>query len=213
MKSPFPFVAVFACAATAGAAFSVFGAPPPPATSATAYSAYSNASASASASASATSEVDAALKPYDPPPDPPAAPKKNAWVPQSEKSEKPAEKDWEHAEPLELPRNHAFCKAQKIREWVRVECRRDPTAFEPFVGVRVVGGSHTDVTVSNSPKVPKGAQPLGVVFPVRKGDRRMLEFAGAVSPEWKSWTVTEELAFTVSEEWLESAAAPTITVD
>jgi len=210
MKNPVPFVAFFACAAAAGAAFSVFGAPPPPTTSATAYA---SGAPSALASASAAPEIDPKFKPYEPQPGPPAAPKKSAWVPPSEKSDKPAEKDWEHAEPLELPRNHALCKAQKIREWVRVECHRDPIDFEPFVGVRVVGGSHTDVTVSNSPKLPKETQPLGVVFPVRKGDRRMLEFAGAIAPEWKSWTVTEELVFTVSEEWLESEAAPIIAVD
>jgi hypothetical protein len=208
MRTSLLFATLAAGTLAMGAALSVFGAPPP-ATEASA-SAYASASASATASAS----VDPAFKPYAPPPGPPVAPKKSTWVPPSEKSDKPDEKAWEQAESLELPRHHYLCSAKKIREWVRVECSRPPKEeWDPFLGIRVVGGSHVDVSVSNPTTGKPHARPLAVVFPVRKGDRRVMDFVLSVSPEWKSWTVTETLDIVVSEEWLEGDSSPTIAVN
>lgn len=145
-------------------------------------------------------------------PDSPPQPAAGAWLPPDARSDRPAEADWANAEPLALARPHRSCTAKRIREWARVQCKRDPKAEEPYLGIRVVGGSHEDVRVSDPADGKKFARDVAVVFPVRKGDRRVIELVGAQPIPWKSFTVYEKLELVVSEEWLPSEPAPTITV-
>lgn len=134
------------------------------------------------------------------------------WVPPQEESKRPSEADWAKAEPLALERSHRMCKAARIREWVRVQCKRSGRTGEPYLGLRVVGGSHEDVRVADPAEGEKGKRDIAVVFPVHRGDRRVIEIVGTQELGWKSFTVYEELELVVSETWLDGDPAPSITV-
>ena len=134
-----------------------------------------------------------------------------SWADAAE-TDRPDEAAWASAPALRLAREHRMCSAKRLREWVRVRCRRDPSAEEPYLGVRVVGGSHEDVRVSDPAEGKKGQRDIAVVFPARKGDRRVIELVGTKPMMWKSWTVYEKLELVISESWLPSETGPTITV-
>lgn len=143
------------------------------------------------------------------------------WTPPDGSSKKPTDAEWKDAAPLALRRPHRDCTAESLREWVRLTCHR-PRSWEPYLGVRVIGGPHEDVSVIDPPK-PKAAKRTGgfeppdqhgvhVVFPVRRGDRRLIEISEMLPLAWKSWQVEENLAVTISALWLPDAAHPTVTV-
>lgn len=157
----------------------------------------------ASASASASAKVAPASS---------GVAQAGAWPPDDTKTDRPSEADWETAAALALTRPHRTCTAKHLREWVRVECPREKTREEPWLGVRVVGGDHVDVRVANPKTGEKYSRPIAVVFPARRGDRRVLELAGTDDIPFKSFTVYESLEVTVSELWLEGEPAPTISV-
>ena len=70
------------------------------------------------------------------------------------------------------------------------------------MGVRVLAGPDKDVTVSDPPQATGKAKndPRGVtiVFPVRRGDRRMIQIAEMLELRWKAWTVEESLVMVIS---------------
>ena len=161
----------------------------------------SAASGAASAAPSATAAA------------PPAPAGKGSWPPDGKSSERPTDAEWEKAEPFALERNHRMCRAKHVREWVWIECERAKTNFEPFEGVRVVGGDPADVRVANPKTGERGKRPVAVTFPVRPGDRRVIEIVGAEDIAFKSWTVYESLELAVSELWLPGMAGPVVTVN
>jgi hypothetical protein len=139
------------------------------------------------------------------------------WIPPEEASPKPKQEEWAKAEPLDLPRKHLGCRASRIREWVRVACT---TKYKVLMGARIVGGSHEDVSlepplVKRPPRKqfePHESYNVDVVFPVRRGDRRLIEIPEEVSAGFKSYSIHEIAVFTISELWLPGDSAPTITV-
>jgi hypothetical protein len=139
---------------------------------------------------------------------PPSAP----WIPPEERSAKPRLDEWATAEPLALPRPHADCRAARLREWVRVSCAHQS---DEYMGVRIVGGSHEDVTLEAAEPDPAGkklAHHVGVVFPVRRGDRRLLEIPISVSAGFKSYSIEEQAVAIISSLWLPGDPAPTLVI-
>lgn len=136
-----------------------------------------------------------------------------AWPPDGSSSERPSDAEWEKAAPIALERNHRMCRAKHVREWVWIECERAKENYEPFEGIRVVGGDPAEVRVANPKTGERGKRPVAVTFPVRRGDRRVIEIVGADDIAFKSWTVYESLELAVSELWLPGMAAPVLTVD
>jgi mono/diheme cytochrome c family protein len=126
----------------------------------------------------------------------------------------PTAEEWSGAAPLSLARNARPCRAEQLREWVRVRC-----AFYASE-VAQIGGSSAGVTLSHGePYVRKPAEwwqsPESVddavlVFPVREGDRRVFQLVESDFVRWGG--VDLDVGMIVSELWLEGASEPTITV-
>ena len=156
-----------------------------------------------------------------PAPAEPSAPSLAEWSPPEAASDKPTPEEWEKAAPLELLRPHLFCTASAVREWLRISCR-DPAAI--FKGLRVVGGSEKDVSIvdykgkrkdkdpETGKEIDKTFDGLHVVFPVRRGDRRVMSLATWASCGWKCWYVREDTFVTISELWLPGEQRPTIVL-
>jgi hypothetical protein len=115
---------------------------------------------------------------------------------------------------LKLRRQHELCTAVQLGEWVRVSCK-SPGEFDIYWGVRVVGGPHEEVSIADRPP-PSGEKRgpgVDVMFPVRRGDRRLIEIALYVPcTAMRCYTVEETVGTMISVSWLESEAAPTITI-
>lgn len=150
----------------------------------------------------------------------PSAPSLGEWSPPEATSDKPTAEEWEKAAPLELLRPHEHCTAAAVREWLRVSCKDPGDAFK---GVRVFGGSETDVSItdfkvkgkskdSEGKEVDKTFDGLHVVFPVRKGDRRVVSIVNWASCGWKCWYTREDMFVTISELWLPGEERPTIVL-
>jgi hypothetical protein len=142
-----------------------------------------------------------------------------------EPSAKPKAEEWRGAAPFSLLRPNRFCDATRVREWLRVSCRfvrGGPEAQQvvQLTGIRVVGGSAADVELQDRPPDPgqplvdqyKNRVPHGIVviFPVRRGDRRLIEM---VEPVFEGrYTVGENAAAMLSALWLPSDPGPTIVL-
>ena len=158
-----------------------------------------------------TAAPSASLAP-EPSAAPKAAPAAAPWTPPAERSPRPKSEEWTAAEPLPLPRPGTGCRALHVREWVNVTCKRQD---HDLMGARIVGGSHEDVSLENPPRDPKESREMGiasVVFPVRRGDRRLIEIPESVVLGFKSYSIEEQAVAIISELWLPSDEAPTITV-
>lgn len=132
--------------------------------------------------------------------------------PLPEKNPMPSTEAWREALPIALDRGVAACRAYRVREWLKIHCDGFPAA-----GVSLLAGDPegvltwvdpvTEGTSQEAMKKPRGAE---VIFPVRRGDGRVVQFAqfgeGYDGP--LGWNV----GFTVSEQWLPEEPAPVITV-
>lgn len=134
------------------------------------------------------------------------------WIPPEERSPKPKPEEWASATPLTLVRPHEKCTASAVREWLRISCL---DTSEDFRGVRPLGGSEVDVSMSdfkaqNAEK--KTVNGVHIDLPVRRGDRRVLAMNRWESGGWKSFYIVEDTAFVISELWLAGDRGPVITV-
>jgi len=132
--------------------------------------------------------------------------------PGPEKSGAPSAEAWREAKVIPLDRNVAACRAYRVREWLKVHCDGFPAA-----GVSLLAGDPegvltwvdpvTEGTSQEAMKKPRGAE---VIFPVRRGDGRVVQLAqfgeGYDGP--LGWNV----GFTVSEQWLAGEPSPIVTV-
>lgn len=153
-----------------------------------------------------------------PPPTAKTTPVSVAWTPPAEESKRPEPSEWAQAQKLELLRPHALCTAQTLREWVRIACKSPKD--ETFFGVRVIGGPHDDVRINDLPLSPDEAKKANnqtmrgtdVVFPMRRGDRRIMEIGRVLPTCFRCYSVEETTEVVISALWLAGAPSPTIVV-
>jgi hypothetical protein len=125
-----------------------------------------------------------------------------------EKTPRPKDADWQGTQPSDisiqgLPRG---CSALRIHEWVRVRCE------STLASIGLVGGDRTDVSVRMGPVNEEFLMPASsggeMVFPVRRGDRRLFEWV-AVEFGYKGMMSTGPL-FVLSEVWLPGDDTPAL---
>lgn len=153
-----------------------------------------------------------------PPPTAKTTPASVAWTPPTAESQRPEPGDWASADKLELPRPHALCTAETLREWVRISCKSPEN--ETFFNVRVLGGPHDDVRIRDLPLSSEAAKKANnqtmrgtdVVFPMRRGDRRLMEIGRVLPTCFRCYSIEETTEVVISALWLEGATAPTIVV-
>ena len=131
-----------------------------------------------------------------------AAPKPTAA---EKRSPVPTAKEWVTAEPAKLSRTSSAakdCAASRVREWLRVHCRRKTFA------ISLLGGTSEGLSFWIGPEAD--GQPGEVQFPLRRGDRRVVQL-------WKQGTdedghVVPEPSLVLQESWLDADPEPTISV-
>jgi hypothetical protein len=128
-----------------------------------------------------------------------------------EKSPRPKDAEWKDAEQVALsPRSWVMfdsrCKAQRIREWMRLRCG------ETTGQITMLGGNdpqdvsiQLDLIKEEWQTFPDGAE---LIFSVRKGDCRIFEWLGVEFGYRGASTATSFLV--ISEEWLPWEEKPTI---
>jgi hypothetical protein len=143
----------------------------------------------------------------------PAAPSIGDWVPPEAASAMPKAAEWDTAAVLTLLRPHVSCTARAIREWMQIRCGH-PEGYGMLMGVRVVGGSEEGVRISDGKaKVEeRTVDGVNVMFPVKKGDRRLIAIDEALSVGFKSYAIEENNVIMISELWLPGDRGPTIVV-
>ncbi|WP_438014261.1 hypothetical protein WMF18_25490 [Sorangium sp. So ce315] len=128
--------------------------------------------------------------------------------PAPERTPRPAAAEWDAAEPVELARDRsgAACKARMRREWLRIDCKGPSLAV-----VRTLGASAGEewFRLDQQPN-DELASSVSVVFPVRLGDRRVMEII-SVSFEYRGETGMTT-SFVISEQWLNGDAGPLVSV-
>jgi hypothetical protein len=132
------------------------------------------------------------------------APPLEADPPAGEKSAVPKAAEWAKASPVRLARvgpAASGCIALRVREWLRIRC-----PIRTFA-ISLLGGSNEGVAFWIGPEAEQ--QPGEVQFPLRRGDRRVVEL----------WTYGKDAeggfmpqpALVVQEHWVDGEAAPTVT--
>jgi hypothetical protein len=122
--------------------------------------------------------------------------------PSAERTPRPTALEWKGAPAVALSRQPRNCRAQRAREWLRITCRvRTLAAMDLLAGEREgVAFDFHDT-----------GEEQGVTLPLRRGDRRVLQIVEVAS--WSKYTVDYDAAFSITEDWLDGAAAPTVVVD
>ena len=120
--------------------------------------------------------------------------------------------EWAQAAEVEPTRRGpraAKCHVWRVREWVRVSCPDLVTS-----SIAMLGGTNQGMAFWIDPakegkdgKLPAGGE---VLFPVRPGDRRVVQFL-SFGPGYEG-PFTQLPALVVQELWLEGAAKPTLVL-
>lgn len=122
----------------------------------------------------------------------------------AEKSKSPKAAEWLAAPRVKFARKGpaaATCRAQIVREWMRVRCEGQVFA------VSLVGGSREGVAFWIG---GTAAEPFGeVLTPVRRGDRRVFQF-WAPGKDAAGMFVPKPM-LVVQEQWVEGQKAPIVT--
>ncbi|WP_437970089.1 hypothetical protein WMF04_12660 [Sorangium sp. So ce260] len=128
--------------------------------------------------------------------------------PGPERTPRPAAAEWDAAEPVQLARDRsgAPCKARMRREWLRIDCTAHSLAV-----VRTLGASAGEEWFWLDQKQGEElASGVSVVFPVRVGDRRVIEILTGM------WAYRGQLgistSFVISEQWIDGDAGPLVSV-
>jgi hypothetical protein len=110
-------------------------------------------------------------------------------------SPEPGKPDWAAAPVGRLSRSYVGCSARRVREWVQITCERGNHLL-------LLGGARTGLTLSANPELDVKAT---VVFPVRRGDRRVVRLGS-----WWKWMTALAV---LSEQWLPGDAQPVLAFD
>jgi hypothetical protein len=125
----------------------------------------------------------------------------------------PKAKEWESAQRVVFDSKNtgplsSSCQAHRLREWIRLRCTG------PSIGaISLLGGNSDGLTFQLDPitnewiSFPEGAQ---MVFPVRRGDRRVIEWL-QVSWGYRGANSIEPY-LVLSEHWLPEDEKPTIVL-
>ncbi|WP_437489757.1 hypothetical protein WME75_11325 [Sorangium sp. So ce1014] len=128
--------------------------------------------------------------------------------PAPERTPRPAAAEWDAAEPVRLARDRsgAACKARMRREWLRIDCTAPSLA-----AVRTLGASAGEAWFSLDQKNGEElASGVSVAFPVRRGDRRVIEILAGTSAYRGQIGIST--SFVISEQWLDGDAGPLVSV-
>lgn len=129
----------------------------------------------------------------------------DADLPGPEKSAVPTAREWLSATPVRLSRTSrvgAECAATRVREWLRVRCPVKTFALS------LLGGSNEGLSFWIGPEAE--GQWGEVQFPIRRGDRRVVQFWA--SREGDAGGLEPKPSVVLQEQWIEGESAPTITV-
>ena len=114
-----------------------------------------------------------------------------------EKSKAPTPKEWAAAPAVRLARvTHEDCGAKRVREWVRVWCEGN------YHSISVVSGTREGIDMGI---LNESAIAGYVIFPVRKGDSRLIMIQGM-----SKWSGFPEIL--ISEQWLGNDKGPRISI-
>jgi hypothetical protein len=125
--------------------------------------------------------------------------------PSPEKSAVPSAKEWVDAGSVQLTRMSpaaSGCTAKRTREWLRVRCPVKTFALS------LLGGSNEGLAFWIGPEAE--GQFGEVQFPLRRGDRRVLQFWGTKTDPAGVGEVVPSLV--LQAQWVEGEAAPMVTV-
>ncbi len=133
-----------------------------------------------------------------------------------EKSKPPRPAEWKEAPRVRVTRvaqRITDCSASRVREWIKIHCDRKTA------GIRLIAGSTDGIALWVPEPIPTAADPtqlgtLGrfaeIVFPVRRGDRRVFETLDFVFGDWEGWGTSSGVL--VEERWAEGAKNPEIAL-
>ena len=172
-----------------------------------------DSSADQNAKASATAKPRVVIPPW---PDSAKLPAFDADAFPEDKSKAPSADEWKGAAEVRLsstPPGITSCRSYRVREWMKVHCERR-TAM-----LRLVAGSADGVALFTTDGV--GDKESGgfwetmgkfgeVIFPVRRGDRRVFEWIDFDFGFYEGWGV--DSAFLIEESWVEGAKNPEIAL-
>jgi hypothetical protein len=115
----------------------------------------------------------------------------------------PARRAWAGAE--FIARNDRNCRVRRIDAWVRIDC---PSKHEL---VMIAGSQQRLQRWSGPPPYTFGGGAPTLVFPLRAGDRRVVQLVALGEPG--RWGFQSFSAGVLSAHWLEGDPAPTIILD
>lgn len=126
-------------------------------------------------------------------------------VPGAEKSPVPKHAEWQGAPAVKLTRTSSRasgCVATQVREWLRVRCPHRTFA------ISLLGGSNEGLAFWIGPEAE--GQPGEAQFPLRRGDRRVIQL-------WEQGKADDGSAvpkpsLILQEQWLDGEPAPTLTL-
>lgn len=141
-----------------------------------------------------------------------------------EKSKPPKPAEWAKAPAIGNRGRRFDCKVHRVREWLRVRCEMLRSA-----GIELVTGRKTDVyfslkfgggTCVDTMDVDETGQPykqntcwdaLEVVFPLRRGDRRVFQMSEAVFQGYMGGMLMRG-KIVISETFLDGDPGPVVTI-
>jgi hypothetical protein len=130
--------------------------------------------------------------------------------PSAEVTPPPKPDEWKAAPVVRLSRDVEACRAYRVREWLKIHCAGFPAA-----GASLLAGTRTGVGLwVDPPRDPgdemKTLRSAEVIFPLRRGDGRLFQIGQF--GEGYDGPVAWNLAFTISEQWIEGDGAPIVSV-
>ncbi|MBK9266957.1 MAG: hypothetical protein IPM54_45180 [Polyangiaceae bacterium] len=140
---------------------------------------------------------------------PPPLPAFDALPFLEEKSARPTKDEWKNAPQVALSEGSmpgvGLCKYQRLREWIRIRCSTTTAK------ITLMCGNSEDVYMQLDPLPEEwGIFPDGgeLVFPVRRGDRRLFEWQGV---EWGYRGANTAInLLVISEMWLPGDDKPVV---
>jgi hypothetical protein len=124
------------------------------------------------------------------------------------KTPAPTPEEWKAQKPVaitdRLPRD---CNAYRVREWIKINCATLMTSE-----IALLGGAREGVSLFIPPRPQDRSFSTGgeVIFPVRRGDRRMFDWS--TFGEGYEGPMGVELAFVISESWVSDEPTPIIII-